>query len=69
MTEASAPAIDRVATYEIVSPLAADVGTAGPQIDAQGHHYLPGGGSQLEITVPAGERMQHLRVVQVRQIH
>ena len=61
-------AIDRVVTYEVVAPLSADVGTVGPQIDAETGRYLPGGGSQLQMTVPAAERMQHLQVVGERPI-
>ena len=63
------PTIDRVVTYEITSPLTADVGTVGPQIDGPLDAFLPGGGSQFQMTVPAAERMQHLRVVQERPIH
>lgn len=63
------PAIDRVVTYEITSPLTADVGTVGPQIDVPLDAFLPGGGSQFQMTVPAAERMQHLRVVEERPIH
>jgi hypothetical protein len=62
------PAIDRVVTYEVATPLAADVGTVGPQIDETAHRYLPGGGSQLEMQVPAAERFAHLKVVAVRPI-
>lgn len=62
------PAIDRVVTYEITSPLLADVGVVGPQIDAAVDRYLPGGGSQFQMMVPAAERMQHLRVVETRPI-
>lgn len=62
------PSIDRVVTYEVTAPLAADVGTVGPQIDVPVDRYLPGGASQLQMTVPAAERMQHLRVVEVRSI-
>jgi hypothetical protein len=62
------PAIDRVVTYEITAPLPADVGTVGPQIDGPVDRYLPGGGSQFQMTVPAPERIRHLRVVEVRQI-
>jgi hypothetical protein len=62
------PAIDRVVTYEITAPLIADVGTVGPQIDAPADRYLPGGGSQFQMMMPAAERMQHLRVVEVRAI-
>jgi hypothetical protein len=62
------PAIDRVVTYEITSPLIADVGAVGPQIDGPADRYLPGGGSQFQMMMPAAERMQHLRVVEVRPI-
>ena len=62
------PAIDRVVTYEITAPLIADVGAVGPQIDVPADRYLPGGGSQFQMMVPAAERMQHLRVVEVRPI-
>jgi hypothetical protein len=62
------PAIDRVVTYEVVDPLPADTGTVGPQIDAGVPAYLPGGGSQLEMKVPAPERARHLKVVEVREI-
>ncbi|HMG48419.1 MAG TPA: hypothetical protein VK614_13280 [Allosphingosinicella sp.] len=62
------PAIDRVVTYEITTPLPADVGTVGPQIDVPADRYLPGGGSQFQMMIPAAERIQHLRVVEVRPI-
>ena len=63
------PAIDRVVTYEVTDPLPVDTGTVGPQIDADGPAYLPGGGSQLEMKVPAPERIRHLKVIEVREIH
>jgi hypothetical protein len=62
------PAIDRVVTYEVTDPLPADTGTVGPQVDAAGPAYLPGGGSQLEMKVAAAERIRHLKVVEVRAI-
>jgi hypothetical protein len=62
------PAIDRVVTYEVAAPLPADVGTVGPQIDETVRQYLPGGGSQLEMQVPAAERFAHLKVIEVREI-
>jgi hypothetical protein len=62
------PAIDRVVTYEVTDPIPADTGTVGPQIDAAGPAYLPGGGSQLEMKVPAPDRIRHLKVVEVRAI-
>ncbi len=62
------PRIDRVVTYEIVEPLPADTGVVGPQIDVPANLYLPGGGSQFEMKVPAADRAGHLRVVAVRPI-
>lgn len=62
------PAVDRVVTYEIVTPLPADTGLVGPQIDVPENLYLPGGASQFEMKVPAAERAGHLRVVAVRPI-
>ena len=62
------PEIDRVVTYEIVTPLQADTGVVGPQIDVPANLYLPGGGSQFEMKVPASERAGHLRVIAVRPI-
>lgn len=62
------PAIDRVVTYEITTPMIADVGTVGPQIDDPVDRYLPGGGSQFQMMVPAAERMRHLRRVDVQPI-
>jgi hypothetical protein len=62
------PRIDRVVTYEIVTPLKADTGVVGPQIDVPANLYLPGGGSQLEMQVPKAERTAHLRVIAVRPI-
>lgn len=62
------PVVDRVVTFEIVDPLPADTGLVGPQIDADAGLYLPGGASQLEMKVPAAERIAHLRIVSVRPI-
>jgi hypothetical protein len=62
------PAVDRVVTFEVADPLPADTGIVGPQIDADAGLYLPGGASQLEMQVPAAERMAHLRIVAVRPI-
>ena len=62
------PAVDRVVTFEITDPLPADTGIVGPQIDGEAGLYLPGGASQLEMKVPAPERIAHLRIVAVRPI-
>jgi hypothetical protein len=62
------PVVDRVVTFEIVGPLPADTGLVGPQIDAEAGLYLRGGASQLEMKLPAAERIAHLRIVAVRPI-
>ncbi|MDB5692907.1 MAG: type secretion protein Rhs [Alphaproteobacteria bacterium] len=62
------PKIDRIVTFEVADPLPADVGMVGPQIDGDAGLYLPGGASQLEMKVPAPERMAHLKIVAVRPI-
>lgn len=63
------PQVDRVALFEIVEPLPADTGVVGPQIDAGAGAYLPGGGSQFEMKVPASERMRHLKLIDVSPLH
>ena len=61
--------IDRVVTYEIATPLSADTGVVGPQIDTAAGLYLPGGGSQLETPKgPCADRAAKLRIVEVRPI-
>jgi hypothetical protein len=62
------PQVDRVVTFEVADPLPADVGMVGPQIDGDAGVYLPGGASQLEMKLPAPERMAHLKIVAVRPI-
>jgi hypothetical protein len=62
------PVVDRVVTFEVTDPLPADTGIVGPQIDGAAGLYLPGGASQLEMEVPAAERIAHLRIVAVRPI-
>lgn len=62
------PQIDRVATFVIIEPIPADTGVVGPQIEEKAGAYLPGGGSQLEMKVPASARMRHLKLVEVRPI-
>lgn len=60
------PEIDRVVRYEVTQDLPIRTGPVGPQID--GSTYLPGGGSQLELMVPARDRMNYLKVVDENKI-
>ena len=62
------PQVDRVVTYEVTRELPVSVGPVGPQVDAQSCRLLPGRGSQLQMLVPAAERMNYLRIVSVRPI-
>lgn len=63
VTEQFKPDLERVVTYEVTQPLPANVGPVGPQIDHATGAYLPGGGSQLQMTVPPADRMNYLKVV------
>ncbi|HEY9062696.1 MAG TPA: RHS repeat-associated core domain-containing protein [Pseudobacteroides sp.] len=62
------PDLDRVVTYEVTKDLPVKLGPVGPQIDKPVGKYLPGGASQLEMMVAPGDRMNHLKVVSVRNI-
>lgn len=62
------PDIDRVVTYEVIKPLPVNFGDVGPQIDKGAGAYLKGGKSQVEMLVPANERMDYLRVVDEKPI-
>ena len=62
------PDLDRVVTYEATLPLRVRIGPVGPQVDAQACQFLPGRWSQVEMLVPAPERMNYLKVIEVRSI-
>ena len=62
------PDIDRVVTLEVTKPMPALQGTVGPQVDQTAGQVLRGGGSQVQMQVPAAERMDYLRVVGLRPI-
>ncbi|MDB5707002.1 MAG: hypothetical protein JWN66_4118 [Sphingomonas bacterium] len=62
------PEIDRVVTYEVTKALPVKIGPVGPQADPHGCRWLPGRWSQLQMTVPAPNRIDYLRVVAVRPI-
>jgi hypothetical protein len=60
------PQVDRVVTYRVKKPLPVLEGPVGPQID--GSKYLTGGGHQIEMDVPARNRMDYLEVVGVKSL-
>lgn len=62
------PAIDRVVTYEVTTPLKVNFGPIGPQVDGATCRLLPGRWSQLQMLVPPEQRMRYLTVVEVRPI-
>ena len=62
------PDVARVVTYEVVKPLPAKVGPVGPQVDPGSCRLLPGRWSQLEMTVPREQRIEHLTIVDERPI-
>jgi hypothetical protein len=62
------PDVDRVITYEVTRPLPVKIGPVGPQVDGRACRLLPGRWSQVEMLVPAPERMSYLRVIEVRPI-
>ncbi len=63
------PKIDRVVTYEVTQSLPVQVGPVGPQVDPGLCVLLPGRWSQAKLLVPDAERMQYLRVIEIRSIH
>lgn len=67
--EAWKPRIDRVVTYEVTRELPVQIGPVGPQVDPALCVLLPGRWSQAKMLVPDGERMDYLRVIEVRAIH
>ena len=60
------PSVDRFVTYEVTRPLPVFVGPVGPQVDPRSCRLLPGRWSQLQLLAEPMERMQFLRVVEVR---
>lgn len=62
------PNIDRVVTYEVIQVLPVQIGPVGPQVDAQTCELLPGRWSQFAMVPGWKERMNYLKVVEVRTI-
>ncbi|MCW3848460.1 hypothetical protein OF829_14560 [Sphingomonas sp. LB-2] len=60
--------VDRVVTYEVTRILPVAIGPIGPQIDTQACQYLPGRWSQFNMLVPGSDRMDYLKVIEVRPI-
>lgn len=62
------PEVGRVVTYEVIQPLPVKLGPVGPQVDGRSCRLLTSRWSQLQMLVPAEERMSYLRVVAVRKV-
>lgn len=62
------PAVDRVVTYEVTRAVPVRVGPVGPQVDGRSCRLLLGRWSQLQMLVPADQRMDYLKVVGIRPI-
>lgn len=62
------PQVDRVVVYEVVRPLSVNLGPVGPQVDPATCRLLAGRWSQLQMLVPAPERIKYLKVVTVRPL-
>lgn len=62
------PQVDRVVTYEVTQLLPVLIGPIGPQVDAETCEYLPGGWSQFYLLPKWDERINYLKIVEVRPI-
>jgi hypothetical protein len=60
--------IDRVITFEVTKPLTVWIGPVGPQVDAGTCTLLPGRWSQFNMLPAWNERMNFLKIVEVRPI-
>lgn len=60
--------VDRVITFEVTQLLPVLIGPIGPQIDAETCEYLPGGWSQFYLLPKWDERINYLKIVEVRPI-
>lgn len=68
VTHSFKPSIDRVVTYEVTRLLPVLIGPVGPQVDTQSCEYFPGRWSQFNMLPPWNERIDYLKVIEVRTI-
>ncbi len=68
VTHAFKANIDRVVTYEVTRMMPVLIGPVGPQVDTQSCQYFPGRWSQFNMLPAWNERMDYLKVVEVRAI-
>jgi hypothetical protein len=69
VTHAFKANIDRVVTYEVTRMMPVLIGSAGPQVDTQSCEYFPGRWSQFNMLPAYDQRMDYLKIVEVRAIH
>jgi hypothetical protein len=60
--------IDRVVTYEVTRMMPVLIGSVGPQVDTETCEYLPGRWSQFNMLPAWNERMDYLKIIEVRPI-
>lgn len=62
------PQPDRVVTYEVIRVLPVQIGPVGPQVDTETCEFFPGRWSQFSMVPGWKERIDYLKVVEIRNI-
>ena len=68
VTHGFKPNINQVVTYEVTRLLPVLIGPVGPQVDTLTCEYFPGRWSQFNMLPPWNERIDYLKVIEVRTI-
>jgi len=63
VTKEFKPELSHVQEYEVIKDIPVNTGPVGPQVDAITGEYLPGGGSQIQMTVNPADRMDYLKPI------
>lgn len=69
VTHAFKADVNRVVTYEVTRMLPVYIGPVGPQVDTQTCEYFPGRWSQFNMLPAWNQRMEYLKVVEVRAVN
>lgn len=68
VTQGFKASINRVIVFEVTKPLKVTIGPVGPQVDAATCTLLPGRWSQFNMAPPWNQRMDYLKILEVRPI-
>jgi len=68
VTHAFKKQVDRIATYEVTRMLPVLIGPVGPQVDTETCEYFAGRWSQFNMLPPWNDRMNYLKVIEVRAL-